>query len=195
MERTNATELPLAICYRCPTSHVELAASIYPGIEAAPNAEPGILRFDATEAELGAGAKANDLILCRTTAPLISVCFQLIRDGFKARVRGKDIDRTLKAVVTALEKELAHEGQDLQRFDLSNFDFLNWAEIYKVRLVERAEWAGATPLNLETIKDKVETVAAIWLSASPKPRTTTEFKQLIGEIFSDTSGGVIWLST
>src|SRR5690606_15419074 len=37
-EITGATELPLSICYRCPSSHLDLARSIVPQIEARPDA-------------------------------------------------------------------------------------------------------------------------------------------------------------
>ena len=43
VEATGADTLPLSVTYRCPTSHVELARNIVPGIEAAPGAKPGIL--------------------------------------------------------------------------------------------------------------------------------------------------------
>jgi len=36
LERTHATELPLSICYRCPTSHIDLARQLVPRIEARP---------------------------------------------------------------------------------------------------------------------------------------------------------------
>jgi DNA helicase-2/ATP-dependent DNA helicase PcrA len=41
IERTFAISLPLSICYRCPTSHIELANKIYPVIEPDPEPRPG----------------------------------------------------------------------------------------------------------------------------------------------------------
>ena len=45
VERTQATELPLSLCYRCPKSHLELVNRIYPEIpiESTLDAAPGIL--------------------------------------------------------------------------------------------------------------------------------------------------------
>jgi len=50
VERTDAVELPLSVCYRCPTSHLMLAQSIVPHIEAREDAPAGrILRIGKEE--------------------------------------------------------------------------------------------------------------------------------------------------
>jgi DNA helicase-2/ATP-dependent DNA helicase PcrA len=41
--RTQATELPLSICYRCPISHLDKAREIVPQIEARPGAPAGVI--------------------------------------------------------------------------------------------------------------------------------------------------------
>jgi len=91
---TNAQELPLSICYRCPSSHLDLAREIVPEIEARPDAPCGILE----EASIGhalSNAAQDDLFLCRRTAPLIRGCLYLIARGIKARVRGREIGAKL----------------------------------------------------------------------------------------------------
>lgn len=194
LERTQATELPLSISYRCPASHVELAATIYPVIEAAPNAKPGLIRYDVTDADLLLMVQPNDLVICRTTAPLLPLCFKLLRKGIKAKMRGRDIGRTLKAIVTQLENELKGKGTNLESFDFASFDFVTWLKIYEERQIEAAEFVGLDELKIETLRDKVEAVKIICQSTLPSPKTTTQLKSAIGELFAD-DGDCIWFST
>lgn len=94
VRKTHATELPLSICYRCPKSHVELAAEIVPQIEAAPWAVEGEIT-DVKHSDVSSTLETGDLVLCRKTAPLISLCYSLISDGIGARVRGRSIGDTI----------------------------------------------------------------------------------------------------
>ena len=108
IEHTNAQILPLSVCYRCPTSHIELAQKFVPQIEAAEGAIKGIVRTIEHEALFGE-VQTNDLILCRTTAPLIRACLQLIARKQPARVIGRDLGKSLVA--------LAKEGAKLRKLD------------------------------------------------------------------------------
>jgi superfamily I DNA/RNA helicase len=103
IKATNAITLPLSICYRCPVSAVELASSIYPGIESAPGMPQGEIRTLADK-DIPGEVRSGDLILCRTTAPLVSMCFELLRQGKRATVRGRDLGKALGAVVKHIQK-------------------------------------------------------------------------------------------
>ncbi|GEM_PF-1110166 len=102
---TNAQVFPLSICYRCPTDVVGLAAQVYPGIEAGPNAPKGIVQT-VTEDEFIARVKPGDMVLCRTNAPLVSNCLRLLRAGVKAQVRGRDIGKQFKDLLEAFQKRV-----------------------------------------------------------------------------------------
>src|SRR5260370_2334397 len=80
IEATDANTLPLSICYRCPTSAIQKAASIYSGIEAAPNMPKGEIRtiLDKDITDL---ARPGDLILSRSTPPLVSLFLKLLRNA------------------------------------------------------------------------------------------------------------------
>lgn len=91
---TNATVLPLSVCYRCPSDIIKLAQSIVPDIEAAPGAPVGVVGY-VSEDQLSTKVGHGDLILCRLTAPLISTCIDLIRHRVPARVKGRDIGKML----------------------------------------------------------------------------------------------------
>lgn len=103
IQATSAITLPLSICYRCPVSAVELASSIYPGIESAPGMVQGEIRTIADK-DIPFLVREGDLILCRTTAPLISMCFELLRQGKRATVRGRDLGKSLGATINQVEK-------------------------------------------------------------------------------------------
>ena len=96
--RVGAQRLPLSICYRCPTAHLDLAREIVPAIEARPGAPAGELRTIAPH-ELDALVRPGDLVICRLTAPLVEQCIHFITRGISARVEGRDIGKALTQIV------------------------------------------------------------------------------------------------
>ena len=83
VERTQATELPLSLCYRCPKSHLDLVNRIYPEIkiESTKDAAPGTLecieKSDLWNEEHPGRLIVGDMVLSRKTAPLVSLCIRL----------------------------------------------------------------------------------------------------------------------
>lgn len=92
-------ELPLTVSYRCPTSVVAMA-SAYGVIEAAPNAREGTVARPATYkfSDFASG----DLVLCRNTAPLVTLAYRLLARRIPARIKGRDIGNGLKALIVKL---------------------------------------------------------------------------------------------
>jgi len=101
--RTQATELPLSICYRCPTSHLDKAREIVPQIEAKPGAPVGVIA-EIPYDEVSDVVSEGDLIICRLTAPLVKLCTQLLVRRVKAHVKGEDIGQKLLAIVQKVAK-------------------------------------------------------------------------------------------
>lgn len=98
-------DLPLSVCYRCPTSHINLARFFVPQIEAAPAAKEGVLEV-LHPGLIKSVLVPGDLVLCRFTAPLIDLCLQLIVKGINAKVRGRDIGTQLVALIDQTDKDL-----------------------------------------------------------------------------------------
>ena len=98
---TGATELPLSICYRCPTSHLDLARELVPTIEARPTL-PQVSVITLQEVELPAHLQAGDLVLCRYNAPLVAWAIRLIAARMPARVKGRDVVADLSALARKL---------------------------------------------------------------------------------------------
>ena len=90
VSETGAHQLPLSVCYRCPKSHIALAKEIVPEIEASEFAAEGVTG-DVKRSQVVSACKVGDLILCRVTAPLVELCFELIAGGKNAKVKGRDI--------------------------------------------------------------------------------------------------------
>lgn len=94
----NPTKLDLSICYRCPSSHLDLARRLVPGIQDKPGAIQGSIFVVAID-NVARLARMGDLMLCRFTAPLVEMCLGLIGRGIKAMVRGRDIGSQFTALV------------------------------------------------------------------------------------------------
>ena len=99
---TGAVELPLSICYRCPSSHIALAQTLVPAIEPRPGAPIGTITL-LEDARLLDEVRPGDLVICRKTAPLVAWCITLISHRIPARVRGREIGQEL----TKLARKLA----------------------------------------------------------------------------------------
>ncbi len=95
--------LPLNVCYRCPKSHIALAQDIVPTIEAAPHASEGTVERLHVD-DLPGHARGGDLVICRTTAPLVSLCLRLVRHGRPAYLVGQNLAGTLMAAAGNVAK-------------------------------------------------------------------------------------------
>jgi len=97
IEKFKPTQLPLSICYRCPSSHLDLARRLVPSIQNKPGAIEGTIEVIHPDSIISL-VESGDLIICRFTAPLVGTCLELIAAGTKARVRGRDIGSQLVAL-------------------------------------------------------------------------------------------------
>jgi Superfamily I DNA and RNA helicases len=95
INRLKAKTLPLSVTYRCPKKVVKIAQDVVPDLEAAANAEDGIVA-DLDVAELIKKVKPGDFVLSRTNAPLIKHCLALLKTGVPANIQGRDIGSNLQ---------------------------------------------------------------------------------------------------
>lgn len=102
VEKLGATVLPLDITYRCPKSHVVCAQKFVPEIRAAPNAKEGKV-ISETYSDFYEAVQENDLVLCRNNSPLLSPCMNLIQQGRKASIRGREIGKDLISLIKSLK--------------------------------------------------------------------------------------------
>jgi hypothetical protein len=180
-EVTRPTVLPLSLCYRCPTSHIELAQQIVPQIEARDDAPDGtievISRKQAKELVL-----EGDLVISRFTAPLVSLCLQLVIGGEKARVRGRDLGTDL----TELVKRAVAAGDYPNRFHAA----LNAYCLPKVVFLKEAGEDRA----VESLVDRLEAIRACFGAFGLDCGSLEQFCDRVENLFSDEDGAII-LST
>lgn len=183
--KTNAQQLPLSVCYRCPVSVVDLARSIVPHIEAAPNAPHGLVETikDESFREM---VTNRDMVLCRVNAPLISTAFKLIGEGKPAKVRGRDIGAQLVKLIDAIEK--------LEGFEFGYFPaFADRYRDLQARVLSQRKDAET---KLASLQDRVESVQAVYFNVITEGGTTLgDLRAKIKGLFSDHENGHILLSS
>lgn len=97
----------LPISYRCPKKVVELAKQYSPNIEASENAIEGEIRYNVPDSM----PNGNDMVLCRNTAPLITLYLKYLRNNKKCFIKGyegisnKYINYILESGAIYIDKE------------------------------------------------------------------------------------------
>jgi DNA helicase-2/ATP-dependent DNA helicase PcrA len=170
----NAKELPLSICWRCPTSVVDAAKEIVPQIEASPKAKAGSVTRTTVD-KFVAEVNSGDYVLCRVTAPLAGYCLKLIRAGRKAIVRGRDIGQNLTAILGKIEKSKT-SGELLDQI-------MSYGEGELAKLNKPGKESQYIALS-----DKVATLSVL----SEGLDNFDALRDRINQIFSDTDAGVVF---
>lgn len=173
-DQPNTIELPLSVNYRCGTNMVRLAQEIVPHIQAHKGAIKGeVFHVKQLSRDL---FKENDMVLCRTSAPLVGLCMKLIESGITAVVKGKDIAQDLKNLIANantrdIKALLAYLEEEKQKC-------INI--IKEQRKCDDAMAKNATKyLNLE---DRCKCIENICMYSI---KDTTQLKTYINKIFSD----------
>lgn len=179
-ERTGARELPLSICYRCPTSVLAHARQIVPHIQPRPNAPVGVVRRVTEQTLLS--AREGDLIMARRNAPLVKHCLRLIRRGVQARVRGRDIG-----------KELADTVIDIGRSCYNYFSLPDFVEKYREQHRKTLDALHAAEDQFEMLNDKCDAILECF-EGFTECRSAQDLGRKIESIFTDIKAAV-WLSS
>jgi superfamily I DNA/RNA helicase len=192
----NCTTLPLTVSYRCPRAVVEYARRWVQHIEAAPGASEGAVTSlgDSWSNEL---FRQDDLVVCRTTKPLVALAYRLIKARIGARILGREIGNGLKSLI----KRMRAKGID---------GLLTKLAVYTAREIEKAKARGQDS-KAAAIEDKTDTVLVLISSLSENDRTIPALLAAIDALFSDSksmvtlatihkskgleAGRVIWLNS
>lgn len=138
--------LPLTVTYRCPRAVVAEAKCIVPDIEAAGDTVGSVQSIEIKDM-LAMGLRSSDAILCRKTAPIVSLAFQLIRKGIACHVEGREIGRGL----SKLANRWRVKTTDALRHKLEDY---RENEVAKLMAKGRETLADA-------VNDRVDTLLAI----------------------------------
>lgn len=175
----NCVELPLTVSYRCSKAVVAKAKTIVPYIEPAESAPEGSVQ----ELELKDALKLlgqRDAILCRNTAPLIELAFNLIAQGIGCTVLGREIGQQL---VTMIEKQKA-KNIDALREKLDAFQTREVARFMAKGEEQRAD----------ALCDRIACINAVIGHLTENDRTVPALIRKLDSMFSDESG-TLTLST
>lgn len=170
-----AVTMPLSVSYRCPLRVVELARSIVPELEAREGAPDGTIENISNEQFLSRVAQ-NDMVLCRTNAPLVEPCFALIRRGIKATIRGRDIGIGLLNLMSRVSKKSRETSLHGFLFALNQYSYSECGKLVAAGKTERAS----------SIRDQVETILAVADGCD----TVQQIRDRIASIFSDDKAAV-----
>ena len=119
-------------------------------MEVNPKAEEGEVRHIPYSAMVRA-VMVDDLILCRTTAPVVSLTLELIRNGVKAIMIGRDVGTMLSNFINKMVKR--SHAEDVPDLLEAIRDYAD-AEIEKLARLEK-------DAQIQTLEDKVDTIDAL----------------------------------
>jgi DNA helicase-2/ATP-dependent DNA helicase PcrA len=177
----NCIELPLTVSYRCAQSVVRLAQSIVPDIQAFEGAPEGLvehLPLQSTGATLQRNAldllTAHDAVLCRNTAPLIQLAYQLIAKKRGCVILGREIG----AGLTDLVKKMRAKGVDSLIEKLGA-----WQDREVAKFVAAGQEGKA-----EAVSDRVACILTVIDHLEERDRTVPALIASIESLFSDTNG-------
>lgn len=153
IEKTNAIKLPLSICYRCPTSHIELANEIYDVIAPRSNAPKGTVSEIKSE-EIPKLVRGGDLIICRCFYPLIPLYYDLLAAAIPARIKNKDLSSQLLSLLEQIVGNVPFAYNKNEFTDILR----KWYEQRKKEM-ENDQISTIVIVNLH---DKIKTLNAIY---------------------------------
>ena len=144
-----------------------------------PSAREGVIN-DIPDLVFLAEVKAGDLVLCRTNAPLIKPVLELLQQGRKANIKGKDLLSQLINFVKRFSKE-----RDIVAVDTLLKTLDTYCNYETNKLMRRERFMQA-----EVLKDKIECIHAI----SDGCTTSKDVINKLYQIFSDSGNGVLFSS-
>lgn len=92
---TNAKVLPLNKTRRCPRAVVNEARAIVEDFVALDDAPDGVVREITCHDIASQNLTKHDVILCRNTAPLVEVAFELLKANIPCRIKGRDMAQSI----------------------------------------------------------------------------------------------------
>ena len=136
-------------------------------------------------AELLKHVQPSDLLVCRTNAPLVRPCYELIGRGIKAAIRGRDIGKGLWDLTEKVAKRVYSSNLQTVLYELGDFVNSEYAKLMAQNKDSRAQ----------DLLDKLETITALSegckvLSGDPE----YGLKERIEKVFSDKQAAITFSS-
>ncbi len=169
-----AVTLSLSVSWRCPKAVVAVAHQYVSHIQPAATAQEGSV-LTKTYREMLETVSPGQAILCRTNAPLVELCFRLIREGKPAKIEGREIGQGLVTLVGRWKVKTldAYEGR------LTKW---NDREVAKIAAAAKMDEA-----KLARHEDKYATMLCLLERARERGlQTVAEMTAMVEGMFADT---------
>lgn len=166
----SAVTFPLSVCYRCSASVIAYAQQVVPSIEAAPNAPQGNAAVPLAANDIGKVLTAADAIVCRNTAPLVSLAYSIIRSGKGCKLLGRDLAGNLVKLVKS------QKAKNLISLDSK-------LTAYAEREIAIAK-AAKDDSKIESINDRIDCIRVIAANL-PAGSGIADLTRQIESMFSD----------
>ena len=183
IKATGAKVMPLSFCYRCPTSHLDLARKIVPKIRNSPFAKSGEVNYIECK-DLHRTLNSESMVLCRFTAPLVKTCIQLIGKGIGATVRGSEIGKSLVKVI--------ENCRDIEGGNNRITQFPELVTSYYQEQADRLARKKNSERQIEVLNDKCNALRSAY--DGMKPSSFEDFGKQVEGLFSEKKG-IVMLST
>jgi len=179
-KKLNAEELGLKTTYRCGQAIVREAQLLVPDIQAAAKNPEGQVA-DTNYGSMLATVQPGDFILSRLNAPLVFCTLQLLQQGKRAQMKGRDIGAGIIRIVKGL-KVLDDTPMDV---------LLTKLQAWESKMVTRFAAYGQPELA-----DRARDQAAMIFAFAEESNTCGHLKARIEQMFSDGEDATyVWCSS
>lgn len=166
----NCTKLPLTVSYRCPKSVVAYAQQWVTHIEHADNAPEGTVTHLGAKWDV-ADFTATDLVVCRTTKPIVALGYKMLKNRKPVHIMGRDIGEGLKSLI----KRMNPQGIS---------GLIEKLSVWTEREVTKARDAK-NEAKAANIQDKTDAVLCIIAGMEENNRTVPALVSIIDNLFAD----------
>jgi len=175
----DCVKFPLSVTYRCDKAIVEHAKQWVPHIEPRKYAGDGIVEelaeFSVNTFDDG------DVVICRNSAPLISLAYGFIRRGRRVKMLGRDIGEGLILLIDKMRTE------DIDELEVK-------LEKWYTREMEKARKRSNESLMI-SVEDKYQCINIFIQNLDEDYRTVDDLCYEIARIFKETDESMLTLCT
>lgn len=187
-ELEDTIQLPLSISYRCPKNIVEYVHYLVPTIE---YDKKNKIKGEIIENANLSDVKDGDMILCRNNAPLAKIYIELLRNGIKTKILGKDYSANLSKTIKNTKEELLNVDLSMQGVFSKLYDiFYDLVET----TMHKQNITKEETLTSSSIIAKLDEIKVLEI-LSEGLTTSKELQERINDIFTDNKESGIILST
>lgn len=186
IEEFGCVSLPLSICYRCPSSHLDMARGIVSHIEARPEAPVGTINHVSPDhLTKHVNAMREDLVICRTNAPLVELAFRMLALGIPVTLKGRDL---LSQLMTMARRTVKLKGFKWENVHTHLDEYVQ----NQVRVLKQRK---GTDMRIQSIQDQSDALSIIISKAEEHYgrhiRDISELDRFMDRLYGEEKGRVV----